>query len=339
MTFEAILKDLKNKVYYPVYFLHGEESYYIDKIADYIEENVLTESEKEFNQSVLYGKETDVSTIVGSAKRFPMMSNYQVIIVKEAQEVRNLIAKDKDKDELLFYLENPLKSTILVFCYKYKEIDKRTKLAKVIEKKSVLFESKKIYENKVPDWIVSYLNAKAYHINPQATSLLTEYLGNDLSKVANELDKLMLNVKSNEEITVKHIEDNIGISKDFNIFELQNALGKKNILKANLIAKYFKANTKVNPLVVTIASLYSYFSKILIYHSLSDKSRNNVASALKVNPFFVSDYETTAKNYSLSKTIDIISYLREYDLKSKGVDSTGIEEGDLLRELVFKILH
>ena len=275
MTYESIIKDLKNKVYHPVYFLCGEEPYYIDTISDYIEKNILSESEKEFNQSVLYGKDIDASTIVSYAKRFPMMSNHQVIIIKEAQEVRNLVAKEKDdntKSEFLAYLENPLPATILVLCYKYKEVDKRTKLSNILAQKAVLFDSKKIYDNKIPEWVNNYLLSKSYRINPRAAQLLTEYIGNDLSRIANELDKLMMNVLQKEEITIKHIEEYIGISKDFNIFELQAALGKKNILKANQIVNYFASNPKNNPIVVAIGSLYSYFSKVLTYHSLSDKS-------------------------------------------------------------------
>lgn len=343
MTFDAILKELKNKIYHPVYFLQGEEPYYIDKLSDFIEKNVLDENEKEFNQTVLYGKDVDVATILSYAKRFPMMSNYQVIIIKEAQDIRNLIKKgDKDgkdvKDDFLNYVENPLKSTLLVFCYKYGKIDSRTKLAKLIDKTAVLYESKTLYDNKIPDWVVDYLTERKYKIAPKATYLIADYLGTDLSKVANELDKLMLNIPVTETISEKHIEKFIGISKDYNVFELSTALAKKDVLKANRIVKYFGANTKNNPLVMTIGVLYNYFTKLLKYHSLTDKSRNSAASEIGVNPFFMAEYETAAKNYSVTKLIHIIDYLREYDVKSKGVGAD-MEEGDLLTELVFKILH
>ncbi len=341
MTFDQIIKDLKNKVYYPVYFLQGDEPYYIDKISDYIEKNVLNESEKEFNQSVLYGKDLDVLTLISHAKRYPMMSNYQVVMVKEAQDLKNLAMKEsKDqKDPLLEYIQHPLASTILVFCYKYKSLDKRTKLAKVIEKNSLLFESKKLYDNKIPDWINEYVLSKGFRINPKASMLLSEYLGVYLTKITNEIDKLLLNLKAGDEISIQHIEDNIGISKDFNIFELQAALGKKNILKANMIVNYFAANPKNNPMVLTVPQLYSYFLKVMTYHSLTDRSQNNIASALGVHPYFVRDYESAAKAYPYQQTVQIISHLREYDLKSKGVNNGSADEGSLMKELVYKILH
>lgn len=341
--FTQILSDLKKKVYHPVYFLMGEETYFIDAISDYIENNVLDEMEKEFNQSVLYGRDVDLATVLSAAKRFPMMSNYQVVIVKEAQNIREFAAKEKaDKDEkppFLAYLENPQKSTILVICYKYKSIDKRTALAKSIAKHAVLFEAKKLYENQVPDWILGYLKGKSYSMSPRAAALLTEYLGNDLSKIANELDKLMINLPAKSEITEQHIQDNIGISKDYNIFELQTALGKKDILKANRIINYFASNPKDNPLVVTLVSLHSFFSKLLMYHFTPDKSKGGIASALGVNPFFVGDYERAARNYPVQKLRYIVGELRDYDLKSKGIENASVPDGELLKELVFKILH
>lgn len=335
MTFENILENLRNKVYHPVYFLQGEEPYYIDVIADFITSHILDENEKEFNQSVLYGRETNVPSILECAKRFPMASNYQVVMVKEAQQI-----KEKDLEEkLIKYIENPLKSTILVLCYKYKYLDGRKAFSKAISKKGILFDSDKIYENKIPDWIASYLSKKNYRIAVKATMLLTEYLGNDLGKIVNELDKLILNVKTGNEINTSHIEQYIGISKDFNVFELQNALGAKNFLKANQIINYFSKNTKVHPLTVTLFNLYSYFSRILIYHYLQDKSNKNAAAILKVHPFFLKDYQVAAKNYSARKTEQAISILREYDRKSKGVNNVSTDEGELLKEMVYKLLH
>lgn len=335
MTFEQIIENLKNKVYHPLYFLQGEEPYYIDEISDYIAAHVLDENEKEFNQTVLYGKETNVPAILECAKRFPMMSNYQVVIVKEAQNI-----KEKDMDEnLLPYVENPLKSTILVLCYKYKKLDGRKSLGKILGKKGVLFESKKLYDSQVPDWIGDFLKKKNYRIAVKASMLLTEYLGNDLSKIANELEKLMLNVKTGNEINTGHIEQYIGISKDYNIFELQNALGTKNILKANQIINFFASNPKDHPLVVTLFNLYNYFSKVLLYHYLHDKSGKNAAAVLKVNPYFVKDYQVAARNYSPRKTEQAISILRDYDRKSKGVNNSSTDEGELLKEMLYKILH
>ncbi len=335
MTFENIIENLKNKVYHPVYFLQGEEPYYIDAISDFIAANVLDENEKEFNQTILYGKETNVAAILECAKRFPMMSNYLVVIVKEAQLIR-----EKDLEEnLIKFIENPLKSTILVLCYKYKYLDGRKSLSKIIGKKGILFDSEKIYENKIPDWITGYLKKKNYRIAVKATMLLTEYLGNDLGKIANELDKLMLNVTSGNEINATHIEQYIGISKDFNVFELQNALGTKNILKANQVINYFARNPKDHPMVVTLFNLYSYFAKVLMYHYIQDKSNKNAAAILKVHPFFLKDYQMAAKNFSPKKAEQVISILRDYDRKSKGVNNISTHEGELLKEMVYKILH
>jgi DNA polymerase-3 subunit delta len=332
MTFDQIIDKLKNKIYYPVYFLSGEEAYYIDEISDYIEKNVLTDVEKEFNQTVIYGRETSVQSIISAAKRYPMMANYQVVIIKEAQDVLKI-------EELEKYLENPLASTLLVFNYKYKKIDKRRTFAKLVDKKGVLFESKKLYDNQIPAWISGYVVQKGYQITPKANAMLAEYLGADLGKIVNEISKLILNIPPKAEITETLVEQNIGISKDFNIFELQNAIGSRNIIKANQIANYFAASPKENPLVKTIIMLFSYFTKLMIYHQLTDKSRNNVASALSIVPNFVKDYETAARNYHPNKLINIVSVLREYDLRSKGVNNVSTSEGELLREMLFRILH
>jgi DNA polymerase-3 subunit delta len=327
-----IISDLKKKVYKPVYFLSGEEPYFIDQISDFIEKKVLDESEKEFNQTVLYGRDTDVGTIVGEAKRYPMMSDKMVIIVKEAQNIRNI-------EELDSYISNPLDSTILVICYKYKTLDKRKAFPKTVAKKGVLFESKKLYENKIPDWITAYLKEKKYTASPKSSQMLTEYLGTDLGKISNELDKLMINLPPGTEITPDHIQMNIGISKDFNTFELNDALTKKDVVKANRIINYFAANSKEHPLVLTISSLNSFFVKLLRYHGLEDKSKDSAARALGVHPFFVNDYIVAARNYPMQKLKAIAGYLREYDLRSKGIDNASADDGALMKELIWKILH
>ncbi len=333
MTFESILQDLKNKKYSPVYFLMGDESYFIDQITDYIANNVLEESEKAFNQTVLYGKDVDAAAVINAAKRFPMMSEHQVIIVKEAQNIRNI-------DDLQYYVQNPLNSTLLVINYKYKKLDKRKKLYKEVDKKGVLFEAKKLYEDKVPDWITKFLKSKGFQIQPTAALLLTEFLGTELSKIAMELEKLMLTVPAGEKlITPVHIEENIGISKDFNNIELQNALIKKDHLKAFRIVEHFARNQKNNPLVVTLGMLFSFFNKITVYYFLQDKSKMSVASALKINPYFVADYQRAAKTFPVKKSVEVISLLREYDLKSKGVGNVSTPPGELLKELVYKILN
>jgi len=340
MTAADILKDLKNRKYKPVYLLHGEEAYYIDLVSNYVEHQLLSEAEKGFNQTVLYGKDTELMTVLNAAKRYPMMADYQVVLVKEAQEMK--WGKDDDDKKsinpLLNYLENPLPSTILVFCYKYGKFDKRKKTYKAIEKNGLVFESATIYDSKVAAWVESYITEKGYRINQQASAMLAEYLGNDLSKIANELEKLMLNVQPGQEITLESIHNNIGISKEYNVFELQTALGKKDAFKVNQIINYFEANPKANPLVLVLGNLNNFFSKVLAYHYVRDKSPQNLARELSVNPYFLKDYDLAARSYNLSKTVNIISYLREYDLKSKGVDSTG-GDGGLMKELMFKILH
>jgi DNA polymerase-3 subunit delta len=334
MTAQDIIKDIKARKLKPIYLLHGEESYYIDLISDFLEENVLSEAEKGFNQTVLYGKDTEIMTVLNACKRYPMMSDYQLVLVKEAQDLKI----DKAEDQFAAYCENPLKSTVLVLCHKYKKFDKRKKAYKLIEKAGLIFESGTIYDNKVPAWIDDFVRSKGHHINPRASALLAEYLGNDLSKVANELEKLMLNVPQAQEINTKEVQDNIGISKEYNVFELQNALSRRDVYKANQIVNYFEANPKANPIVLVMGNLAGYFTKILKYHYVSDKSQ--AAKELGVNPYFLKDYELAAKNYNLGKTFEVISLLREYDLKSKGVDATGnTEHGELMKELVFKIMH
>ena len=312
----------------------GEEPYFIDVISDYISDNVLSETEKDFNQIVMYGKDTTVYALLDAVKRFPMMSSLQVVILKEAQQL-------KEFDKIQFYLEKPLKTTIFVVCYKDKP-DKRLKIFKSIDKNKdiVLLETKKLYENQIPAWINGYLIEKGYSIAPAATVLLTEYLGSELNKLANELNKLMISLPVNEKkITQELIEKNVGISKDFNVFELQKSMGERDILKTNRIINHFKRNPNNNPMIMIISSLYSYFVKILTYHYLSDKSPSSVASSLKINPFFLKDYSNAAQKYPAKKIIQIISTLREYDLKSKGVGSTNVSNGELLREMVYKILH
>jgi len=340
MTATELLKDLKNRKYKPIYLLHGEEPYYIDLVSDFVEHKLLPDAEKGFNQTVFYGKDTDVMSVLNASKRYPMMADYQVVLVKEAQDMK-WGSDDADKkgiNPLLNYLENPLSSTILMFCYKYGKFDKRKKIYKAIEKSGLIFESSALYDSKVPGWIEEFIAGRGYKINQQASLMLAEYLGNNLSKIANELDKLMLNISAGQEINLKLIQDNIGISKEYNVFELQAALGKKDAFKANQIINYFEANPKANPIVLVLGNLNNFFSKVLVYHYVKDKSPQSLARELGVSPYFIKDYEQAARSYNYGKTMQIISYLREYDVKSKGVDST-TGHGGLMKELVFKILH
>jgi DNA polymerase III subunit delta len=330
---KQIVADIKKGNTKPIYFLMGEEPYYIDAIASYIEKNVLSDQEKGFNQMVLYGRDVTIDDIVSNAKRYPMMSDKQVILVKEAQDLSRSIEK------LETYASNPQPSSILVICYKYKKLDKRKKLYKIIEKTGVLFESKKLYDNQVADWIRRILSGKKYSISPKATQMLIEFLGTDLGKINNELEKLQLVLPMGSEITPFHIQENIGLSKDFNNFELRKSIGEKDVLKSNRIINYFAQNPKDNPTVVTVSLLYGFFSQLLQYHALLDKSKSNVAKALKINPFFVSDYQTAARNYPMKKVSQIISLLRDVDLKSKGLGAINLPQIDLLKELLFKIMN
>ena len=328
---KSIINDIKSGNLKPIYFLMGEEPYYIDGIANYIEDNVLREEEKGFNQIILYGRDVTIEDIVSNAKRYPMMAERQVVIVKEAQDLARTI------EDLVSYAENPQPTTVLVICYKYKKLDVRKKLAKVLKKKAELFESKKLYENQVPDWIRRVLAGKGYTISPKAAQMLTEFLGNDLSKVNNELEKLQLIIKPGEQITPQLIEENIGISKDYNNFELQNAIGNRDVKKAFRIVQYFGQNSKNHPLVMTIALLFSFFSKLLKFHALTNKA--DAPKVLGVNPYFIKDYQTAASNYSMKQVSAIISAIREIDMKSKGVGASGISQADLLKELLVKIFN
>lgn len=329
---ENIIKDIKNKKVAPIYFLMGEEPYYIDQISKVIENEVLTEDEKGFNQTIIYGNEVDISTIVGYAKQFPMGSERSVVIVKEAQHLSRTI------DQLESYASQPQPSTVLVFNYKGKTLDKRKKLYKELQKNGVLFESKKLYDNQLPDWVESKAKSYGFEIEPKAKFLMAEFLGSDLARIDNELEKLKL-VVNDQKITSEIIERNIGISKDYNNFEFRKAIETKNGVQAYKIAKYFSENPKDNPLVVTLSILFQSFSGIILYHTLTDKSQTNVAKELKIHPYFVRDIQTAAQNYPLKKATRIISLLRETDVKSKGVGTTGnVSDGDLLRELIYKIL-
>jgi DNA polymerase-3 subunit delta len=279
-----------------------------------------------------------------------MMSEYQVVIVKEAQNLKEFSKGGGDDDSdtkgkasknnsFADYIANPQSSTILVICYKYKKPDKRSAWVKALQKNAVYFESNKLYDNKIPDWVNEYIKEKKHKINPRAAQLIADYLGNDLSKIANELDKLFINIPEGIEITTDHIQQNIGISKDYNVFELQDAITQKDILKANRIINYFAANPKDNPLVLTISNLYTYFNRILLYHFIADKNKFNVAKVMAVNPYFVDGIERSARAYSTAKLKKIFSHLREADNRSKGIESGEINDGDLLKELLFKILH
>ncbi len=328
-----IVNDIKAGIIKPIYFLMGEEPYYIDKLSDYIEQNILSEEEKGFNQTVLYGRDVSIEDIVSSAKRYPMMAERQVVIVKEAQDLARTI------DKLESYVENPMPSTVLVFCYKYKTLDKRKKLPKLLAKAGVLYESKKLYENQVGDWIKRVLAGKKYSIEPKANAMLVEFLGTDLSKINNELEKLQIILPKGSTITPMQIEENIGFSKDFNVFELRKAIGERNQLKAYTIADNFAQNPKDNPIVMTTGLVFGFFIQLLKYHGLKDKNPKNVAAVIGVNPFFLKEYDVALRNYPMKKVSQIVSSLRDVDVKSKGVGANAIPQSDLLREMLYKIFN
>lgn len=329
-----ILNEIRNKQFKPVYFLMGEESYYIDLITDTIIEHALSESERDFNQTILYGADTDIGTVINAAKRYPMMAERQLIVVKEAQSLKKI-------DELSFYLQKPQKTTILVFNYKHGKLDGRKKVAVDIAKTGVLFESKRPYDNQMPTWINGYVTSKGYTIDGKAATMLTDFLGTDLSKVAGELDKLLISIPSNQKkITDALIEQNIGISKDYNTFELQKALASRDVLKANQIVDYFGKNPKNNPLVMTMSLLFSFFSNLMLCHYSVNKTEDGIMKELGFRfAFQTYDYKNALRNYNAMKTMQIISLFREYDAKSKGFRSPQISDGDLLKELVYKIMH
>lgn len=334
MDYKDIIKSIKAKDYAPIYFLHGEEPFYIDSITKLIENTVLAEHEKAFNQTIIYGKDATYNNVVDNARRYPVMSDRQVILIKEAQTMKELQKLEK-------YVAQPMPSTVLVLCHKYKKLDQRSKLAKALKgSKAVIFESKKLYDNQVSGWIASYLKDKKYRIEPNAAELIAEYLGTNISKVANELDKLMLNVLEGSTITAVQVQDNIGISKDYNVFELQNALGRRDVVKAQRIVNYFIANPKNHPLPPVMSSLYNYFSKIYITHFAGQKNDKELAIELGMrSAYFVKDYRRAAKTFNRRRTEYILGLLKEYDLKSKGVDRVSTPDGELLKELIYKILH
>lgn len=332
VSVESVFKELQARKFAPVYMLCGEESYYIDQLSNYIENNVLTEDEREFNQTVLYGIDVTADDVMATAKRYPMMSEYQVVIVKEAQQL-------KDIEKLVPYLNNPQSSTVLVICYKGKEPDKRKEFYKsLLKNDAVYFVSERPRQEKMPEWVNRYFTKKGYRITPNAAILLSEFVGNELEKVCNEADKLFLNSPAGSEINEKDIERQVGISREFNVFEFQKALGTRNVFKANQIALNL-AGQKATPLPMVMGSLFSFFSKLLHYQWLKSKGETNMASAMGISPYVMKDYEVAARNYPPFKLLRIMSHLRNYDLKSKGLNNESANETELLKELTFKIVH
>lgn len=334
IKFKEILRDAKNKVFFPIYFLYGEESFFIDEITNYLEQNILDEASKGFNQTIVYGRDVVARDVVDLARRFPMMGNYQVVIVKEAQMI-------KDIENLEIYLDNILESTILIINYKYKKPDGRKKFYKRLSKSkdAVYFNSEKLYENQVPQWISDTIKIMGYSISPMASALLTEYIGNDLNKLANEIGKLIINLKDGETITETHIEENIGISKDFNIFEFQKAITQRDALKAQRIIQHFEANPKEHPLQMLTVMLNNFFTKVFLVHQLRGKDSREIASELGLSPYFVKDYILATRVLPASKIETIISGIRDIDLKARGLGISDAKSYGPLKELVYLMLN
>jgi DNA polymerase-3 subunit delta len=333
-----ILSEIKSRKYAPVYFLQGEETYYIDLISDYIEQNVLSESEKGFNQVILYGKDVTMAAVLTNARRFPMMAERQVVIVKEAQEIQDL-NKDTGSKLLLDYLSNQVPSTVLVFCHKHKNLDKRRELGKKIDKLAVTLTTKKSYDNQLPDFVTEYVSEKKISMEDKAILALCEFVGNDLHRLANEIDKLIISLPKGESISLEQVINQVGVSKEYNIFELQRAILAKDSLLANKIVNYFESNTRKNPLIPVVAFLYSFFSKLLAASQASDKSDKGLVSELKMSPYAARDYTLALRQYSQRKIMDNISSLREADLKLKGVNTGSADEGQIFRELVWRLMN
>ena len=333
---ELIFKNIKNKEFLPIYFFYGEEAYYIDIAVKALENDVLTEDEKAFNQTVVYGKDTNYNEILSLAKQYPMMGDKQLIIVKEAQDLK---FNDEETKILEKYVENPVESTILVFAHKHKKVDSRKKVFKTLDKAKMLFHSEPVKDYNLAKWIDDEARNLQIKLAPGISQLLADYLGNDLSRIANELNKMKLVLKDGEVLDGKLVETHIGISKEFNVFELQKALGKKDANTAFKIAYYMGKNPKTNPIVMTIGNLYNFFSNVVLYHTVSHQSPPTIASELGINPYFVKDYAEAARLYPLKFATRIISVLREIDLKSKGLGAVNMDEGELLKEMVYKIIN
>ena len=333
-----ILKDLKKGQYAPVYFLQGEESFLIDQVSDYIEKNAIDEASKSFNQIILYGKDVKVVDILNNARRYPMMSDRQLVLVKEAQHIQDL-QKEEGQSQLIRYLEKPVASTILVFCHKKKTLDKRKSLYKSVSKHAVVMDAEKVKDYKIPAWIESYIKSKGYGINQKALHLLSDSIGNNLERLANEIDKMLINFPDPVVVNEDMVQKYVGINKDYNVFELQKALVVKDVMKANRIINYFAANIKNNPLLPIIAVIYSFYSKLIIGYGAPDKSEKSIASALKINPFFAKDYLLAMRHYSPEQVLNNIGHIRKADLQFKGVYGSKANEGEILKELVYRLLH
>lgn len=330
MSVEQILADWKQKKFKPVYWLEGEEDYYIDKLMKEAERNLLTEAEAGFNLTVFYGREANWADVVNACMRYPMFADRQVVLLKEAQQMKEL-------DKLEGYISNPLKSTVFVVGHKEKKVDGRSKLAKMLKDKTELLQTKKMYDNQLPGWTEKLVASKGYQINQKALMLLVDHIGNDLSRIDNEVDKLLLNLGSRKTITEDDIEQYVGVSKEFNVFELQDAIAKKDLAKAIRIISYFEGNPKAGPIQMVLPALYNFFSKVFQVFGVTSRDEKAVASSLGVSPFFVKDYLAAAQRFDYEGIERILLLLHEYNLKAVGVNDAGTEDASLMKEMVAKM--
>ena len=329
--------ELRAGKYASVYVLQGEETYYIDLIANYIETHAIPESEQGFNQVVLYGRDVVVSGILSHARRFPMMAERQLVVVREAQEIQDIDRQEGAK-LLLDYLKRPTPSTILVLCYKHKHLDKRKELGKVVDTLAVSAVFKRAGENQLPDFVRAYVQERAFAIDEEAARLLCEHVGNDLKRLASEIDKLLIVTEKSTSITTDKVIAQVGISREYNVFELQKALIRKDALQAHKIARYFESHTKRAPLIPMVAFLYSFFSKLLVAAGAIDKSERALIGLLKINPYAVRDYSSALRNYTTRDIARCIQAIAEADLHLKGVNAVSVDEGQILKELIYRLI-
>jgi len=331
MLANTIISDWKKGTYKPIYWLEGEEEYFIDKVMKYAESNILNESETGFNLSVFYGKDADWAAVVNACRRYPMFAEKQVVLLKEAQQMRDI-------ERLEVYIENPLASTVFVVSYKEKKVDGRTRLAKLLKEKGVVLTTKKLYDNQLPEWTEELVQSKELNISQKALMLLVDHIGNDLSRIENEIDKIAINLGKRKSITETDVEQYVGVSKDFNVFELQAALATKNLSKAIQIIQYFEANPKAAPIQLVLPSLYTFFSKVFMIYGLNTRDEKTIATSLGINSFFIKDYLRTTMVYSYADVEKLFLLLSDYNLKSIGINNSGTTDSSLLKEMVVKMI-
>lgn len=331
MSVDKILNEWKRHQFKPVYWLEGEEEYYINKLMEYAEHRILPESERGFNLTVFYGKDADWPTVMNTCCRYPMFGERQIVLLKEAQQMRDI-------DKLEPYIQKPLSSTVFIVAYKEKKIDGRSKLAKLLKDKAVLLTTKKMYDNQLPEWANDLVKSKGYTISPKALALLVDHVGNDLSRIDNEIEKMLVNLSARNHITEDDIERYVGISKEYNVFELQDALARKDISKALRIIQYFESNPKAAPIQLILPALYNFFSKTYMIFGQSGADEKTIASSLGVSPFFVKDYMLTAKNYTYTGVESALILLHQYNLKSIGINNIATEDASLLKEMLIKMI-